>query len=338
MKLLIITQKVNRNDPILGFFHRWIEEFAKKFESIVVICLEKGEYNLPQNVRVLSLGKEDGRSRLKYVWRFYKYILKERNNYDKVFVHMNEEYVILGGIIWKILGKKVAMWRNHLYGNFQTDLACVMCDKVFCTSKYSYSAKFSKTVIMPVGIDTETFKDFHSSRVKNSLLMLGRISPVKKPDVFVKALIELNKRGVDFTASVVGDALRKDKKYYDSIKEQIESGDLSDRVTLVPAVSNDKTPEIYNRHELFVNLTPSGSFDKTILEAAACGCKILVMSRDAGVIFGSDYVVESDEPGVLATKLSGLISTKVDIDELRRVVIGKHDLPYLSQRLLDELS
>ena len=47
MKLLIITQKVNKIDPILGFFHGWIIEFAKHFESITVICLEKGEYNLP---------------------------------------------------------------------------------------------------------------------------------------------------------------------------------------------------------------------------------------------------------------------------------------------------
>jgi hypothetical protein len=60
MKLLIITQKVDINDPILGFFHRWIEEFAKHCEKITVICLYKGTYNLPNNVKVLSLGKEEG--------------------------------------------------------------------------------------------------------------------------------------------------------------------------------------------------------------------------------------------------------------------------------------
>ena len=58
MKLLIITQKVDINDPVLGFFHRWLEEFAKHYEFVTVICLEKGEHRLPENVKVLSLGKE----------------------------------------------------------------------------------------------------------------------------------------------------------------------------------------------------------------------------------------------------------------------------------------
>ena len=89
MKLLIITQKVDINDDVLGFFHRWLEEFAKHCEKITVICLEMGEYKLPENVKVLSLGKEDRVSKLKYIWRFYKYIWQEQKNYDKVFVHMN---------------------------------------------------------------------------------------------------------------------------------------------------------------------------------------------------------------------------------------------------------
>ena len=58
MKLLIITQKVDINDDLLGFFHGWIAEFVRQCEQVTVICLQKGEYDLPRNVRVLSLGKE----------------------------------------------------------------------------------------------------------------------------------------------------------------------------------------------------------------------------------------------------------------------------------------
>ena len=72
MKLLIVTQKVDKNDPILGFFHRWIEEFARHVEFVTVICLGVGEYSLPVNVKVLSLGKEKKKSRLKYIFMFYK--------------------------------------------------------------------------------------------------------------------------------------------------------------------------------------------------------------------------------------------------------------------------
>ena len=53
-----MTQKVDKNDAILGFFHNWLLQLSPKFERIIVVCLEKGESDLPNNVRVLSLGKE----------------------------------------------------------------------------------------------------------------------------------------------------------------------------------------------------------------------------------------------------------------------------------------
>ena len=46
MKLLIMTQAVDQNDPVLGFFHRWIEEFSRHCERVHVICLKEGEHSL----------------------------------------------------------------------------------------------------------------------------------------------------------------------------------------------------------------------------------------------------------------------------------------------------
>ena len=56
MKVLIITQVVDTNDPGLGFFHNWIKKLAPKFAATTVIGLQVGEYDLP-GVKVLSLGK-----------------------------------------------------------------------------------------------------------------------------------------------------------------------------------------------------------------------------------------------------------------------------------------
>ena len=90
MRLLIITQKVDKNDDILGFFHRWILEFAKHYESVTVICLEEGDHDFYSvknakfrsknsaefsgtGIKVLSLGKEIGGSKISYIFNFYKY-------------------------------------------------------------------------------------------------------------------------------------------------------------------------------------------------------------------------------------------------------------------------
>jgi hypothetical protein len=138
MKLLILTQKADINDDILGFFHRWIEEFARHCESVIVICLQKGEYDLPENVRVLSLGKErvtryalGVTNKLKYLFNFYKYIWQERNNYDSVFVHMNPIYIVLGGLFWKLWNKKIILWYTHKAFNFKLRVAEKLVDKIF---------------------------------------------------------------------------------------------------------------------------------------------------------------------------------------------------------------
>ena len=41
-KLLFITQKVDKDDDVLGVYHRWLEKLAEKLDMIYVICLYKG--------------------------------------------------------------------------------------------------------------------------------------------------------------------------------------------------------------------------------------------------------------------------------------------------------
>ncbi len=282
MKLLIITQRVDKNDPVLGFFHRWLEVFATRFEKITVICLGKGEYKLPANVKVLSLGKEEEKSRFGYLWRFHMYIWQERRNYDAVFIHMNQEYVILGWKFWWLLGKKIYFWRNHFHGNILTRLAVLLSHKVFYTSSSSYTARFGKAVKMPVGIDTNFFKpDPGVARKPNSILFLGRIGPVKRVLEFVDWLNDLKKQGRGFTATIAGSALAKDAQYEREVKKKVSEYSLESQVEFVGAVNQEGALRLYQSHELYVNLTPAGSFDKTIVEAAACGMKLEVENPEA---------------------------------------------------------
>lgn len=302
MRLLIITQKVDRDDPVLGFFHRWIEEFAKHFGTVTVICLGKGEFDLPENVKIFSLGKPSfaeaskgkGR-RLEYVWNFYKYILRERENYDRVFVHMNQEYVLLGGVLWKLWGKKIFMWRNHAKGDLRTDLAVKLSDKVFCTSPASYTAKFSKTVQMPIGVDINFFKPDPSVRKKkNSILFLGRMSPVKNVEAFADALKVLREKKFSFNATIAGSALSRDKEYEKMIKYKVAAMKLSGSVEFVGAVTQKEALKLYQKHGLYVNLTLSGSLDKTIVEALSSGSKVVVANQ-----FFKSYLPETwvvDDP------------------------------------------
>ncbi len=339
MKLLILTQKVDRNDPVLGFFHRWIEKFAEQYEKITVICLEQDEYNLPENVKVLSLGKESGQSKLKYLWRFYKYIWQERKNYNIVFVHMNQEYVLLGGKFWLLWGKKIFMWRNHHAGNFLTDLASLFCHQVFCTSKYSYTAKYKKTVLMPVGVDTELFKVSNQIiRIKNAILSLGRIAQSKNVDIFIEALGLLAKKGISFTANIYGDALPKDVGYLESLKSQARELGLGNILKFYTGVPNHEATVIYNTHEIFINLSSSGMYDKTIFEAMACGTLPLSPNDNLRGEIDDRLIFTKGNPVDLAQKLKILLNLpafeagKLQ-KELRDYVVSRHSIELLTSKL-----
>jgi glycosyltransferase involved in cell wall biosynthesis len=339
MKLLIITQVVDKKDTVLGFFHEWIREFSAKFESIVVICLKEGEHDLPSNVRVLSLEKEKGVSKAKYIFNFYKYIWGERKNYDAVFVHMNQEYVLLGGDIWKFLGKKIYMWRNHHKGSLFTDIAAMFCSKVFCTSKFSYTAKYKKTVFMPIGVDTEKFSDKGTEVCKrNSILFLARMAPVKKPDFLMDALLDLKEKGVEFSASFYGDPLPKDQKYYDSLKKRVEG---SSNIYFFGGVPNTETPAIYRSHGVFVNLSSSGMYDKTIIEAMSSGCLVLASNENLRGAIDDMFIFKEGDKEELGRKLSALLllseSEVLHAQETLRAFAKGHSLRMLSDKLVNEI-
>jgi glycosyltransferase involved in cell wall biosynthesis len=350
MRLLIITQKVDINDDILGFFHRWLEKFAQRFKKITVICLQKGEYSLPANVKVLSLGKEKYLHhsyiirRLVLLLRFYKSIWQERKNYDSVFVHMNQEYILLSGLFWSILRKKIYMWRNHHAGNILTDVAGFFCQKVFCTSKYSYTAKYKKTILMPVGIDTNFFKKGNSSKRKNnSILFLARMSPVKKPHLVIEALRQIRDKEISFTADFFGNPLAKDIPYLESIKEKIKDYRLYDLVNFKKGVPYRETPHIYNNHEIFVNPSPSGMYDKTIFEAMACESLVLTSNLNLRGEIDDVFIFKEDDEKDLAEKIEHLFSWSAETKEnygkiLRVYVVEHHSLEKLVRELAGVLA
>ncbi len=282
MKLLVITQKIDKHDPILGFFHGWVEEFAKKVEKISIICLEKGEYNFPSNVSVFSLGKETGHTKFSYIIRFYKLIWDLRAEYEAVFVHMNQEYVLLAADMWRIMRKRVYLWRNHAKGNIFTIMAVWLSHKVFYTSPRSFTAQFSKAVQMPVGIDTDFFKpDPSLNRKPNSILFLGRIAPVKRVLEFIDWLEEKWKKGEIFNVTIAGEASARDKNYDQRVRQRVSESGFPEHVTFVGSVNQEGALKLYQTHETYVNLTLAGSLDKTILEAKACGMKVMVENSDA---------------------------------------------------------
>lgn len=299
MKLLIITQVIDSEHPILGFFHRWVEEFAKHCEVVHVICLQAGKHSLPANVIVHSLGKEqylrersdlkeeqgDGErsflkeqiKKIRFTIRFYKLIWQLRHEYDNVFVHMNQIYIILGAPFWRAAGKKIGLWYMHGSTSRSLKLAEKLTDKIFTGSPESFRIKSDKVLVTGHGIDTERFAP--QTAPKNlDLITVGRITESKNLLTLVAVLAEVRK-SCPIALTIVGGVLTPGERAYEAVlKARIETLNLTEAVTFIGRVPQADLPTVLSQAKVFVTAAQNGSLDKAMLEAMACGLPIVSMA------------------------------------------------------------
>jgi glycosyltransferase involved in cell wall biosynthesis len=338
MKLLIITQAVDVNNPILGFFHGWIEEFSKHCEKITVICLEKGEYHLSENVKVLSLGKETFNiqhstfnilKKLKYSITFLRCIWVERKNYDEVFVHMNPIYVVLGGIFWKFWSKKISLWYTHKFVDWKLKIAEKLCDNIFSASRESFRMKTDKLQIVGHGIPIELFKNPHNLNYKKGdklrILSVGRITKIKNLDILISACGILKKKGLDFEVSLVGPIIgEENRKYFEYLEQLILKNNLKEKIKFLGGVSNNKITEYYWRNDLSLNPSSTGGVDKVVLESMASGLLVMTSTIAFEEYFRKykDVLMFKERDAEdLAERIINLIS-RTDLEDIRNFLIS----------------
>lgn len=262
MKLLITTQAVDKNDPILGFFHRWIGEFANHCEEVHVICLREGKHTLPKNVHIHSLGKEDDTSRLERMRRFFSYIIALRKDYDAVLVHMNPEYLVLAGWLWRLFGKKTALWYTHKHVDLKLRAATFFTHVVFTASRESFRLGSKKVQVMGHGIDTDFFQPDPSISRGDWFLSVGRLMQSKRHDLAIRIVADEKKE-----LRIAGDGPLRQKL------EEI-AREYGSRVHFLGGLTQTELRDEYRKAALLIHTSETGSLDKVVLEALACGLKI----------------------------------------------------------------
>jgi glycosyltransferase involved in cell wall biosynthesis len=189
-------------------------------------------------------------------------------------------------------------------------------------------------MLMPVGVDTTRFyPDARISRMPHSILFLSGMWPSKRPEMLIEALGILKGESIDFTANLYGSPLPETGEYYESVKQAALDAGLKDRVAFHTGVPNDRTPDIYRVHAIFVNCSPSGMFDKTLFEAAASGCQVLSSSKDFAALAGSETYFESVDQ--LAARLREALV--VPYVPANAALIERHSLAALAEKLVQTL-
>jgi glycosyltransferase involved in cell wall biosynthesis len=261
MKLLIFTQTVDANDSYLGFFVRWIEEFAKHCEQVEVVCLRKGAYTLPHNVSVRALSSHTKIGRALEVMR-----LSNRLTYDAVFVHMNPEYLVAAGWLWRLRGTPTILWYMHKSVNIKLRIAEKFANIICTASQESFRLPSHKVRIVGHGIDTDFFTPDPTVARGEHALSVGRLMKSKRHDLAIEIA---QADGRELRIAGAG----PERAHLEELAAQMGA-----RVTFLGPLSQTALRNEYRQAAYFIHTSETGSLDKVVLEALACGCP--VQTRD----------------------------------------------------------
>lgn len=343
MRLLITTQAVDLDDPILGFFHGWILEFAKHFESIHVICLKEGRHELPPHVHVHSLGKESGENRLKYLWRFYSFFYKYYiyTHVDYVFFHMGAIYNVLAFpffLLRSLRKTKFLWWKTHGKMKYLKErMALRFVDTVLTAGMHSFGFSSDKVRVVGHAIDTNYFVQREDApHHTHACLMVGRIVPIKKIEVALEAMSLLKETVPDATLTIVGNY--ENDQYWKSLNTYTTDHDMH-TVKFVGPCSYAKIFSQYEMSNILIHPAFEAGFDKVVLEAMASGVIPITSIPSFEPLLDPYglYVTAKDVEGYTKTlrRIMSLSHTERTalVSALRSIVIKNHSLHTLPARI-----
>lgn len=350
MKLLMTTEKLDRNDAIFAFSHLWVKTIAEQVETLIVIALSVGEYDLPANVKVYSLGKEKNVSKIKYILSFYKMIWKERKNYDTVFVHMNQVYVILGGLFWKLFNKKIELWYTHRKVSLSLKWAITLADVVFTAVGESMNVVTTKKRVVGHGIDTKSYLSEDRKKVfsneKIIITSIGRITPIKNLETLIKAAKILLDKKLDLELHLIGPEVNSaDIKYRYELDELVKNLELEERILFLGGKKPEELKEELWQSDISVNLCPTGGLDKAVIESICAGLHTYVANTAFKKYFrefSDDYLFEYKNENDLADKIEKMLNlpkqrSQEKLDILQKRFMENFDIKALIQNILDLL-
>lgn len=352
MNLLFITRKIDKNDALAGFTYQWVKKFAEKVSALNVICLEKGDISgLPENVKIYSLGKERGAGKLAKFWNFQKYAFQLVKESDGIFCHQNPIYTILIAPWAKLYGKKIITWYTHGKISFQLRLVNLLADVILTASPESFRLRSKKVIVTGHGINTDFFSPPSDSKfeIRNSkfdILSIGRISPVKNYETLIEAAdVLINRKGVkNIKVDIIGaPGLKEQESYLEKLKKMVADKNLNGYVKFLGPKSYPELPRYYREYDLFVNLSGTGSVDKAVLEAMACG-KLVLTSNEAFVNIlknkGANLMVKPKSIEDLAAKIIAMMNLNAEAKreiglKLREEVVQNHNLDKLAEKIIN---
>jgi glycosyltransferase involved in cell wall biosynthesis len=350
MRILLVNFVMDRNSPVLAWQHSVGVRLAAKCERLVILTERIGDCELPDNVevhrvpRILTTPLRMLGARWLMNIPVWGWCARER--FDAVFIHMNADWAYRLAPCWRQFGIPVLLWYAHGTVTNRLRRAHDRAACVITSTSEGFRIPSSKVRVIGQGIDTDLFTLPASTTDNATIVAVGRVSRRKSVDLMLETLawLKTNAPQHPFNLRIIGPTLTRDDRAYaaelaDTVKRR---GDLANRVTFEGPRPSGELPAIYGSAFLHLNLSQTGSMDKTILESLACGCPTLTANEAVFPLLEGfpQLIVRNRTPEAIGAQICEAYERRRAMAsiELRRLIVGRHDLNSYTEQVYDILS
>ncbi len=340
MRVLFITQVIDRRHENLGAIHGWIEALAAEAEQVHAIALQVGDNQLPSNVTTYSLGKDQGRGKLSQMAAFQSIIagLMLRHQVDIFFPHMVPRYAMLVAPYRLLFRIPSVMWYAHNTADLKLKIANLCVDRFVTVSKDSFPLGLAKCDVVGHGIEAEVFKPADRAEYgKIRFLSLGRICERKDQATLVSAADLLvnryGRRDIEFVIAG-GPLVAEDHADLARLRERVRDLGLENVVSFPGSVPHSEAVSQVQECDFFVNMHHEGGLGMAVLEAMSAGKPAFVSTPtyyERFPDYREKFLFPPRDQEILASKmLAAAEMTRMERDrigaDLREWILAEHDV------------
>ena len=247
MKIVFITQAVDLNHLVQASAVRWIEVMAnhEDVDSIEVLTLREGSYRLPKNVNVRLI---KGYNRFETLRNFCRHAWGNAADKKTVFfVHQNGVYPILLMLQGLFRDRPVYQWLCHSHRGWKTEFNTRFATTgVFTATSQSHPLELPHVHVVGHGINMGKFSKSTIYNKNCDILVLGRITPVKRIDLIIDAVASAREElDIHPRVHIYGEAINSlDEKYLVDLQAQVAERGVNDLVFFKGGAVQDDIPRI----------------------------------------------------------------------------------------------
>ncbi len=347
LRVIMLVQKIDEADWLVGFTVGWIRALAAHVKSLDVVALEAQPTLLPANIHVHSLGKERRVGRIRELLAFERILSDLSRQADVIFGHLTPRYTWLAAPWAATHRVPQCLWYTHRQIDLELRLAARSARWIATAAPGSFPLPGPKVHVLGHGIDAQRFSpgDVQPDADSPLILAVGRVAPIKRHDILIEAAALLRDRNLPARFAIAGGATSAEGQSYQAkLQARITELGLSDRVTLLGAQRGDDLIGLYRRASIVTNLSAVGLFDKAALEAMCCARPTLVTNPAFDDMLADRrsllYLADPPDPQALADRLGVILALPAaERDsigrDLRERTVHAHSLDGLMDRLVN---